>query len=284
MLASSNFEPTRIMLSRRTWMGRGAALIAAACWIPDTDAAASRDARGTWSLLIDGDDRERTLKVVEVGDPANGRGSFRGVFTADGAPPKHVAGELNDSGGRLSLRFFVPSGAEVNVAQLLEDRFAGTFRSTSGRERALQMIRVDDDAAARAVERADLLTVTGASRIQLVYLGAGDCMFCRRWEGPLGYEGSFRRGPAARVVELLKIERTTFLAPQAMADLPAEIRALDKPNDRRVASLMSAAPAWLVILDGRLVLARRGLSNWKKEVEPFVEKLAAAKETSSVVR
>lgn len=258
--------------------------MAALCSLPGTCGAAARDIRGSWSLLIEGDDRERTLKVVEVSDQAGGRGSFRGVFTADGGAPKPIAGELNDSDGRLALRFVVPSGAEVDVAQVLEDRFSGTFRGTSGRERGLQMLRADDSAVGRTIERADLLRVTATSRIQLVYLGAGDCMFCRRWEGPLGYEGSFRRGRAAQQVEVIKIERTTFLAPQAMSELPAEIRALDKPNDRRLASLMASAPAWLVILDGRLVLARRGLSNWKKEVEPFVEKLATAKEASSVLR
>jgi hypothetical protein len=129
-------------------------------------------------------------------------------------------------------------------------------------------------AASGPLHAADL-TVRKESRIDIVYITAADCVNCKSWRYMRnGDWARFSDTSAAQQVNLITIDKTTLRNRIERSHYPAEYAHLFDVAPQ----FGNTVPAWWIVLDGKPVARRVGESNWKKGIEPVLEKLAAARQ------
>lgn len=117
---------------------------------------------------------------------------------------------------------------------------------------------------------ADEISMTGKSRVQVIYLAAADCPYCRHWERSRGPRDEFAASPLAHEVEFYEARRAHLRDAPSVTDVPKPARWI---WDR--AWIPRATPAWIVAVDETVVLTVVGLERWEREVRPTIEQLVA---------
>jgi hypothetical protein len=118
------------------------------------------------------------------------------------------------------------------------------------------------------------------SRIEVVYLTAPDCVYCKSWRYMrTGDWSRFADSPAGREVKLVTVEKQTLRMPIEKRHYP---EALAKLHDV-APQFGNVVPAWWVVLDGVPVMRRLGENRWREEIEPVLEQLVKAKQAGGGV-
>jgi hypothetical protein len=112
------------------------------------------------------------------------------------------------------------------------------------------------------------------SRIEVVYITAADCVYCKSWRYTrAGDWARFSRTPAASHVALVTVDKTTLRNFITREHYPAAYGHLFDLAPQ----FGNVVPAWWVLLDGKPVTRRVGEGNWATGIEPMLEQLVAAK-------
>lgn len=112
------------------------------------------------------------------------------------------------------------------------------------------------------------------SRIEVVYITAKDCIYCRSWRYTMaGDWGRFSETPAGRSVQLVTVDKVTLRNKVKREHYPTGYGHLYDLSPE----FGNSVPAWWVVVDGQPVTRRMGENRWKPDLEPLLEKLVAAK-------
>jgi hypothetical protein len=127
---------------------------------------------------------------------------------------------------------------------------------------------------AAALAQARDVPVKRDSRIDVVYLTAKDCVYCRSWRYTMAGDWSrFSETQAGRNVQLVTVDKVTLRNPIKRDHYPAEYGHLYDLAPQ----FGNSVPAWWVVVDGQPVTRRMGENRWKPDLESLLEKLVAAK-------
>ncbi len=121
---------------------------------------------------------------------------------------------------------------------------------------------------------AGTMDVKPDSRIEIVYIHANDCPYCRSWRYTLnGGWKRFSQKPEAKYVNLITVDKGFLRYPLKENDYPEGYRHLYKiaPNFGK------GVPAWWVLVDGQPILRNGGERNWDTTVEPTIIDLVTKK-------
>lgn len=125
-----------------------------------------------------------------------------------------------------------------------------------------------------AVWSTGTLDVKPESRIEIVYISASDCSYCRSWRYTLnGGWKRFSQKPEAQYVHLITVDKGLLRFRIKEDDYPKGYRHLYKEAPR----FGNVVPAWCVLVDGQPVLYGAGEKNWDTTVEPAIIDLVAQK-------
>jgi hypothetical protein len=115
------------------------------------------------------------------------------------------------------------------------------------------------------------LDVKPDSRIEILYLSANDCRYCRSWQ--LFTWKRFSQTPEAQYVRLIKVDRGSLRFSVSENDYPKEYRHLYQ----KAPGFGNTVPAWWVLLDGQPIMRSVGGSDWDSRVEPTLVQLVTKK-------
>lgn len=116
--------------------------------------------------------------------------------------------------------------------------------------------------------------VKADSRIEVVYLTAKDCVYCRSWRYTMaGDWGRFSETQTGRNVQLVTVDKVTLRNKMKRDFYPADYAHLYD----QAPEFGNAIPAWWVVVDGQPVTRRMGENRWKPDLETLLDKLVAAK-------
>lgn len=112
------------------------------------------------------------------------------------------------------------------------------------------------------------------SHIDVVYLTAKDCIYCKSWR----YMGAgdwarFSETKTAQSVNLVTVEKGTLRNEIKRDDYAPEHRNLYDAAPK----FGNTLPAWWVLLDGKPVMRALGENRWKEKIEPVLENLVRTK-------
>lgn len=119
-------------------------------------------------------------------------------------------------------------------------------------------------AAQRSVE------ITPESRVQVVYIAADNCGFCRDWDWAGGPRERFLASETARAVEFREVRRPYYQQRLTAQAFPGNLAWV---WDR--VEVPAGTPSWVVAVDGNPVLVSTGLDRWEASVLPQIELLVA---------
>src|SRR5262249_34579303 len=106
------------------------------------------------------------------------------------------------------------------------------------------------------------------ARIQIVYVGAFNCLPCKNWE--LFVEPAWEKTPEAKQVALRKVKVPFFENTASDTAWPEDLRWVrDRTNAR------SGTPRFIVVVDDRIVATTFGANGWSQRVVPLVARLVA---------
>lgn len=120
--------------------------------------------------------------------------------------------------------------------------------------------------------------------ITLVVHSARDCIYCARWKGALGGEGSFRSWAKDHPREqLIVVERAALSSSEAPEDYPQELGWLSEryKKDQR---LKPGTPTFEIFVEQNLVLRAYGLYSWDDKVFPAIKALESRRESANESR
>jgi hypothetical protein len=124
------------------------------------------------------------------------------------------------------------------------------------------------------------LQVRADSRIEVVYLTAPDCVYCKSWRHMrTGDWTRYSESPTGRDVKLVTVEKQTLRMPIEKRHYPAEYAQLHE----KAPQFGNVVPAWWVVLDGVPVMRRVGEGRWREEVEPVLDQLVKAKQSGGAL-
>jgi hypothetical protein len=110
--------------------------------------------------------------------------------------------------------------------------------------------------------------------IQLIYIGAYNCIYCKQWE--LFSEPPWRKRPEAAKVEVRKIMVPFFERTNADASWPEDLRWV-----RDQTNVKAGTPRFIVVVDHRIVQNAFGLNGWNQRTVPLLADLVARRSTAS---
>ncbi len=118
------------------------------------------------------------------------------------------------------------------------------------------------------------VTVRADSRIEVVFLTAPDCVYCKSWRHMrAGDWPRFSESESGRQVQLVTAQKPTLREKVQGSHYPegyARLHALAPQFGNFV-------PAWWLLVDGVPVTRRAGETRWRQDLEPVVERFARAK-------
>ncbi len=168
------------------------AFVAAASWTYPARAQPINptlaDLVNTWVVTVQGDTRQRTLKVTSVHKIS------ADIFQADGsygwidANQDKVQLELTNSPIGLEMRFSTPASSSLTANQQADGSFSGTiaFKDGSAKPVLLRKANENDLFAAQqpaASSQKTALRPVNPSRIRFIHMGGNDCPPCVVWRG-----------------------------------------------------------------------------------------------------
>lgn len=124
------------------------------------------------------------------------------------------------------------------------------------------------------------IRIKGDSKIEVVYITAADCIYCKSWRYMrTGDWGRFSETETGRAVTLITADKVTLRNTMRKDFYPPEHASLFD-NAPKFGNIV---PAWWIVVDGVPVLRRVGENRWKTEVEPALETLVLAKKKNGGV-
>ncbi|MBC7608191.1 MAG: hypothetical protein H7228_01235 [Polaromonas sp.] len=146
------------------------------------------DLVNTWLVTVQGDVRQRTLKVMSV------RQISTDTFQADGsygwidAKQDKVQLKLNHSQTGLEMRFTTPANSVVVASQQSDSSFSGTITFGNDVAKPVMLRKVSEKELLAAQPPAvsahkTALQPINPSRIRFIHMGGNDCPPCLVWRG-----------------------------------------------------------------------------------------------------
>lgn len=220
---------------------------------------------GAWLVLVDGEMRTRTLEVKSLGAESGGRVAVESRYGWTGtalSPAPMMAAVRRD---RVEITVATAAESVISAAEVGEQRLAGTITYKNGTTKAVTLAYASVEELARR-----RYTLTPNSKVTLIYVGASDCKFCLRWEGP--DRGIFLKSPEAKLISYREVHAHSYTDTSREGYWPNDLKwVLEKTNAK------AGTPRWIVLIDDRVVLNRRGLSSWDAPVHQLIKDLAAQK-------
>ena len=234
-------------------------------------AALAQDAaqlQGYWISKVDGDAGAVLLRFAEAPDAASKiSAAFRPARgsrweTADGFATTQNRLELKrqdggsislqlDPGGRLNGKVTSGNGASYPVA------FTRTILPDIH-----QWIAQNPAPAARARK---------GSTIEVLYVAAADCGWCRRWEAKYLEQQKPRPSLGWNEVRFSMVDIGTFRAYFGAADAPAHLRsAMAKTLDSDGSSLLRGTPWFALFVNGELRCQAYGINAFETLIQPAI--------------
>lgn len=128
--------------------------------------------------------------------------------------------------------------------------------------------------ACAGVANAQPLEVRSNSTIEIVYITAADCVYCRSWRYMrTGGWTRFEQKAEAKYVNLVSVDKGVLNNPMKSDYYPEQYRNLYQLSPR----FGNLIPAWWLLLDGKPVLRKVGETGWDTVIEPAIIKLVAVK-------
>jgi hypothetical protein len=121
---------------------------------------------------------------------------------------------------------------------------------------------------------AETVEVRSTSTIEIVYITAGDCVYCRSWRYmQAGGWARFEQRAEAKHVNLVSVDKGVLRNSMKLDYYPERYRNLYELSPR----FGNIVPAWWILLDGKPVLRKVGETGWDTVIEPAIIELVAAK-------
>ncbi len=121
---------------------------------------------------------------------------------------------------------------------------------------------------------AQQLEVRSNSTIEIIYITAADCVYCRSWRYMrTGGWTRFEEKAEARHVNLVSVDKGGLNSHMKSDYYPEQYRNLYQLSPQ----FGNFVPAWWLLLDGKPVLRKVGESGWDTVIEPAIIKLVALK-------
>jgi hypothetical protein len=122
------------------------------------------------------------------------------------------------------------------------------------------------------------------SVIEVVYVSALNCSFCRGWElSNLSDGRGFRATPDWREVSFTRLRKGAAGAMLSPSFFPERLRPVAEQiaGDARQRALLSATPSFIVLVDGHLATAALGSAAWDEHVYPALHQLVEQRATAT---
>lgn len=240
---------------------------------------------GAWVVTVGEGGRDRFMVIhgatLDKGQVLVARTEY-GYVDGKGKPVRDWKAEV--AGDSIELNFITPGDSKVSVTfKLTETSVAGEMLTKKGVRHFVRMTRIpaEELAALRTVAKTPpSVTVTKGTRITFLYIGAGDCSACRR------YESEFV-GPGKKLSELLpemddlqyvKAQTWSFRDKLAPSDLPDYLQSLVQPGPTgRPALRKYGAPYFAAVVDGKVLAQGHGTTALQALVLPALKGAAASK-------
>ncbi|WP_432262435.1 hypothetical protein [Cupriavidus sp. TMH.W2] len=249
---------------------------------------------GTWLVVVDGEKRERLLRIVgasaeagkiQVGDVRYGWVDAKSLWRVT-----EFDGRV--TGNRLQISFVTIAGSRIAVSlRSGEDSLEGTFDGANGKHAAIRMTRLSAEEVvamasnvmpgAGGVGRypsSGPLHVVARSRISLVYLGAVNCVACRGYKAEyFGSMDKMRKSlPEFDQIEYAEISLGGFNSNVRSRDLPEHLAwaAGDRPDGKPILRARGT-PAFFAAVDKEIWAQGHGVAGLESIVIPQI-KLAVA--------
>ena len=111
-------------------------------------------------------------------------------------------------------------------------------------------------------------TASAQAGIEVFYLGAPDCPYCRKWESQT--RPGFLASPEGKAVTYVEIRGETLRQPIVARHYPAQYRwVYEQVGDSR------GVPRFLLAVDGKVVLSAFGTDGFEKVFLPALKKVLA---------
>lgn len=235
---------------------------------------------GAWLVNVGSDTRERFLILSGV---HNERGALSvdktlyGWIDGKGKPVRDWQASV--AGDAISIRYLTPADSLVQATvKAGEPLVAGTMLTKSGKEHEVRMTHLADDelaalrSAAKGEKRA--LSVARDAKIWLLYVGAEDCLPCRRFEARVGSDGKGLRELAPEVAEatFVKASLRSYHDPLVPGALPAELAWLVAPGaNGKLPIRKRGTPFFAAVVDHGVVAQGHGVTALESLVVPEIQ-------------
>jgi hypothetical protein len=165
-------------------------VLAAALWTYPAQAQpaspALADIVSTWLVTVQGEARQRSLKVMSI------RKVSTDIFQADGnygwvnANQDKVQLELENAQTGMEMRFTTPANSRVVARQQADGSFSGTIAFKSGTAKPIMLRKVSEQELLAAQQPAAstqkaVLQPVNPSKIRFIHMGGNDCPPCVAW-------------------------------------------------------------------------------------------------------
>lgn len=224
---------------------------------------------GTWLVTVGNDPKTRTLDVRSVDVRTDGTSTIDAYYGYTAKKLDRVDITARIQSGTLSIEFLSPAKSHIRAASTAERRMLGTFTSTKGKEHPIAFVPADADELVKSRN-----VVTRKSTIMLIYIGAENCGFCKRWEAGYGANtrAEFLESLEGKTVAFREIQTNNFMDTGDLRFWPDDLTWI---RDRTY--VLSGTPRYVIVLDGRVVMNQSGLRNWREKIRPRLQDLAAQK-------
>ena len=268
-------------------------LLALALACPAMAAAADLAAEaleGAWLVNVGSDTRERFLILSGVRSERGAllvEKSLYGWIDGKGKPVRDWQASV--AGDAISIRYLTPADSLVQVKVKAGDPLvAGTMLTKAGKEHEVRMTRLADDelAALRAASKGEKrrLSVKADAKIWLVYVGAEDCLPCRRFEARVGSDGGGLKALAPEVAEakFVKASLRSYRDVLSPGALPGELAWLAQPGSNGKLPLRKrGTPFFAAVVDHGVVAQGHGVTALETLVVPEIQLAVQARRAAS---
>lgn len=109
--------------------------------------------------------------------------------------------------------------------------------------------------------------------INLIVHTAKDCVFCKRWESPLGGKGDFESWAKTHPdVHLFIVEREAIAVPETIDSYPSDVQWLFERR-QRAERLKLITPTFEIFVKRKMVFKSNGLRSWDETAFPALKDL-----------
>ena len=256
---------------------------------PAADLAAEA-LEGAWLVNVGNDARERFLVLSGVRSERGTLSVEKSLYGWIDGKGKPVHGwQARVAGDVIDLRYLTPADslveAQVKAGEALA---AGRMTTRAGRELEVRMTRLADEelAALRAAARGEKrhAAVARDAKIYLLYVGAADCLPCRRFEARFGDDGGGLKTLAPEVAEarFVKASLSSYHDPLSSRALPAELGWLLAPGaGGKPAIRKRGTPFFAAIVDQRVLAQGHGFTALETLVVPEIQSAVQARRAAA---